>query len=108
MSEKINHTEIVNEAFAAAAAATQAFHDKHGQVYPCGFAWVRIKPARGPFVAAIKERDSTGWYVENGLCVYNPSKHWTQSVDGKYAGAEAFAAVLQKHGVNCWAESRLD
>lgn len=73
----------------------------------CGFAWVNIKPARGPFVAALKARgvgrpDSyyggyTIWVTEHG-----------QSMARKEAHAQAMARVLCEAGVQAHAMSRID
>lgn len=103
-------TSIWKKAHQAAVDATAAtLNENPGQWYPCGFAWVRIKPARGPFVNYLKkiEAGRTDDY-EGGYVVYNPSGNPTQWMDAKYAGAKAFAAVLQEHGIKAHAESRMD
>lgn len=102
--------EILAEAFAAAKeAADKMIAENPTTWYPCGFAWVRIKPARGKFVVALKEagKGRTDDY-KPGFVVYNPSGNATQWMDAKAAGARAFAAVLKKHGVNCSPEVRID
>jgi len=73
----------------------------------CGFAWVNIKPARGGFVAYLKSQgigrhDSyeggwTMWVHEYG-----------QSMERKQAYAAAFAQVLRGHGINAYAQARMD
>jgi hypothetical protein len=81
-----------------ASKATQAYLDKHpDQWYPCGFAWVKIRPANGSFVKAMKEADlgSTDDYA-GGFQIYNPSGNHTQCMDAKYEGAEIFAEILNK------------
>ena len=102
--------KIVNEAFAAAAEATKKMISENpDKWYPCGFAWVRIKPARGKFVNYLKsinvgkKDDFDGGYV-----IYNPSQNITQWMDAKYNGAKVFAEVLRKHGINASAECRMD
>ena len=101
---------IITEAFKAAEAGAQNLIDKNpGIWYPCGFSWVNIRPARGPFVKALKEMnighvDS----FEGGYTVYNPSGNGTQWMNAKEAGSDAFATVLQKHGVNAVVRSRID
>jgi hypothetical protein len=108
-TEKLNLNAIWTEAHAAAVAATAATVNANPDVwYPCGFAWVRIKPARGAFVNFLKEIDAGYTSEEGGYVVYNPSGHPTQWMDAKYAGARAFADVLRKHGIQAIAESRMD
>jgi hypothetical protein len=49
-------------------------------------------------------KDWTGKSFE----LWNPSGAAVQSVDIKETGAEAAAQVLRKHGLDAWANSRLD
>jgi len=88
-----------HEAQAAAAKATQDHINANPDVwYPCGFAWVKIRPARGPFVAACKENDlGRTDDFEGGFVIYNPSGNHTQWMDAKEVGARAFVEVLKKH-----------
>lgn len=101
---------IIQEAFDAAVLAAKNLIDKNPDMwYPCGFSWVSIRPARGSFVAALKELgignvDS----FEGGYTVYNPSGNSTQWMDAKERGSDAFATVLQKHGINAVVRSRID
>lgn len=79
----------------------------------CGFAWINIKPARGPFVTWLKKQGigRTDSY-EGGYRISSsdlaPSTQRTQSVDRKEAAAEAFAKVLRSYGISAYAGSRLD
>jgi hypothetical protein len=77
--------------------------------YPCGFAWVNIKPARGPLVAYLKSigEGYTDEYY-GGYTVYNPSKNHTQWMDAKKAGARAFADELKIAGIQCTVGTRMD
>ena len=100
----------INLALKAAADAAQEMLDKNpGVWYPCGFAWVKIRPARGPVVKALKEMDlgAVDGYA-GGFMVYNPSKNITQWMDAKAAGARAFADALKEMGVNAIVETRID
>lgn len=101
---------IADEAFEAAAVATQKYLDENpGQWYPCGFAWVKIKPARGKLVSYLKEEKlGRTDEFEGGFSVWNPSGNHTQWMDAKRAGAVAFAEVLKKHGINAFAQTRID
>lgn len=94
---------------AAAKAALQTISDNPDTWYPCGFAWVRIKPARGKFVSYLKKINAgrTDDY-QGGYVIYNPSGVNTQWMDAKMDGARAFAAVLNEHGIKARAESRID
>ena len=101
---------IINVALAAAGEAT----DKHiaenpGVWFPCGFASVNIKPARGPFVTWLKKHGvgHTDEYL-GGYTIYNPSGNPTQWMDAKEKGARAFAAELKKFGLNCTVHARMD
>lgn len=100
---------IIDAAFAAAEQATADYISKNSEHYPCGFAWVNIKPARGPFVTALKKMGAgkTDDY-SGGFHIWNPSKNYTQCMDAKEAGSRAFAAELQKHGVNARSRTRID
>lgn len=101
--------EIVNEAFAAAKHATENCIAANPDVwYPCGFAWVIIRPARGPLVTFLKKAKIGDKGVYSGWQIWNPSGHNTQWMDAKYYGAQAFAEVLKRHGYNCTPYSRMD
>lgn len=104
-----NVNEILEQAFTAASeAADGMIADNPETWFPCGFAWVKITPARGPFVKALKEMGAGRTSYEGGFQVWNPSGNTTRWMDAKYAGAKAFADVLKRHGVNCYAASRMD
>ena len=74
----------------------------------CGFAWVTIKPNRGPLVAYLKKNQLGQAAYQNGGGFIVWIDRYNQSVTRKYAYAVAFARVLQSHGVNAVAGSRLD
>lgn len=121
---------VLNEAIAAAVVAASAYQQKHGDMSACGFAWVEIVDGRSPFVkwckSQIKQIAKEGKderevrsYTQQAERLYgskhskywtfwNPSKNYAQSVDILEAGADAFAAVLKKHGIECYSMSRLD
>lgn len=108
-TEKLNLNAILTEAHSAAVAATAATVNANpDQWYPCGFAWVRIRPARGAFVNFLKEVGAGYTSEEGGYVVYNPSNNVTQRMDAKMVGAEAFAKVLRDAGINARAECRMD
>lgn len=105
---KLNVESVLEEAF---RAATEASLNKEKVVtswYPCGFAWVTVKPAHCKTAKKIVEM---GWgrkSYEGGVMVWNPSRHITQNIDIKYAGAIAFAEVLNSYGIKAVADCRMD
>ena len=72
----------------------------------CGFATVIVKPARGKFVKFCKDNNlGYKWYY-GGYAI--PVRGYGQSLTKKEAYARAFAGVLNKAGVNCYVDSRMD
>ena len=89
--------EIYAEARAAGNIAVKGAVDG----YPCGFATINIKPARGPFIKFLKEKgigckdDYRGGYT---LSSYNCCNFGGQNMNVKEAGCVAFRDVLiQNH-----------
>ena len=104
--------DVLQEAQLAAVTETKRYLDDHpGQWYPCGFAWVKIRPARGRFVEMCKDQEA-GWTDDfnGGFVIYNPSGNSTQSMEAKAAGARAFLDVLKRHypKMNAFVETRMD
>lgn len=121
---------VLNEAITAAAVAASNYQEKYGDNSACGFAWVEIADGRSPFVKwckgkikeiakeAVGEREKRiaeqqaerlyGSKHSKYWTFWNPSKNYSQSVNILEAGADAFAKVLQKHGIECYSMSRLD
>jgi hypothetical protein len=96
---------------AARAAAEKYFTEKLGgrDQYACGFSWVTVQGVRlntkiGRAMAAVGFQKS--W--SRGIYLWNPASMPVQNVDCLYAGAAAYAAVLQGYGFDAYAESRLD
>ena len=96
---------------AAQVAAKKAYDAYDGHWYPCGFANLVIKPARGRFATYLKEMCGASPAYGGGLSV---SVYWlvsdgsSQSMEQKLAGVRAAVDVLKEHGVPCVAESRVD
>lgn len=73
----------------------------------CGFAWVNVKDGRKPF---------SKWLVKNGHARKDDYRggvliwvsDYNQSMQRKEDYAYAFAKVLQSHGIDCYAGSRMD
>ncbi len=103
-----NGTILLEAQTAAIEATTKMINDNPGVWYPCGFAWVNIKPARGPFVNYLKGQSIGSLAYGGGWQIWNPSNHSTQWMDAKKAGADAFAAVLNKYGIKAYADCRMD
>lgn len=102
----MNDQELFNAARIAGELAVQGKQDG----YPCGFAWITIKPARGKFVNYLKSqgigrRATYGGYA---LSSYDTSSFSGQNMDVKQDGCEAFAEVLRANGVDCSVETRID
>jgi hypothetical protein len=98
----------------ATAAAEKAAADTYariGERDACGFAWVEVFNIKlntriGKQFAALGF--SKGYGRGAGIHLWNPSRHHTQSISVKEAGAVAYAAVLKEHGFTAYAASRLD
>jgi len=101
--------EVIQEALDEAEKAANAYAQQNPHWYPCGFAWVNIKPGTSPVAKTLKEMGLARKSYEGGVDVWNPSKLTTQQMDTKMAGAMAFAKVLQERlGVNAVARERMD
>lgn len=74
----------------------------------CGFAWVVVKGARGNKAKMLKDFGFNKRYDGPGLSFWNPSKHLTQDMDAKMAGAETYAAALRDMGLDATAYCRMD
>ena len=73
----------------------------------CGFAWVKIRPARGKFVQFLKDK-GVGYQnsYEGG---YDLScREFGQSLTRKEAFVQAFAKVLREYGIDAYGQSRID
>jgi len=100
--------QIVDEAFQSAKEAADKFVAQHGESAYCGFAWVVVRPGNSKLAKYIKVNKFGDTGTSGGVTVWNPSKHCTQSMDIKEAGAIAFANVLMKYGYKASAMSRPD
>jgi hypothetical protein len=99
---------IYEEAIQAAKDAEKAYFDKHGEPWYCGFAWVEVPNGRSPFVNWCKKVGVGDKHWKKGWSIWNPADNHTQSMDIKEAGAQAFANVLTKHGIDAYWMSRAD
>ena len=101
------HSEAKEQAREAAA---RFFQERLGGVdqFACGFAWVNV-PVKastklGRKLAELGFRKS----YRGGLELWNPSGFGCQNIDTLEHGATAYAEVFKKHGIECYAQSRLD
>tara|TARA_X000001382_G_scaffold92011_2_gene66490 strand:- start:7345 stop:7731 length:387 start_codon:yes stop_codon:yes gene_type:complete len=101
----------------ASEAGKKAVHDylaEHEEPMYCGFANVKIRPAKGSFVKWLKERKigDKGWNGGYSISYYDfmgdVRESFTQSMDLKEMGCDAFVAVLRKYGMDAYMESRAD
>ena len=91
--------------------------------FDCGFAWVVLKPARGPQVTWCKDmiqklggdhiREASKYgdkHYGGGWCFWCPGSedYRGQSISVFEAGANAFARVLRENGLDAKTGSRLD
>lgn len=79
--------------------------------YPCGFAWVVIRPARGPFVEWLKRQGKGHKHHAGGWCLWYSELHdlgGMQCVSIHEPAARAFAKVLTENGLSAYADSRFD
>lgn len=101
--------QIHAEAEAAAKIAANEYHLKHGEAWPCGFAWVFIESGRGTFAKTLREAGiATRHYSGRGLHVHSPAKYPTQNIETHIAGAAAYANVLRSYNIKARPESRID
>lgn len=97
---------------AAAVAESGRLPPEQQRGFDCGFAWVVIKPARGPFASYLKANNlgRVREYGGGGIEIWYSKLHniGTQSVSVHYAAAKAFAEVLKQDGLHAYADQRLD
>ena len=72
----------------------------------CGFAWVKISPATQPFARWLKKQGHADKAYGGGYDLW--CSGFGQSITRKEKWAYAVADVFKKHGIICYANSRLD
>ena len=113
-ASKIEPSVIFEEAKREAHKVVDEFVAKHGDPLYCGFANVAIRPAKGPFVKWLKEKGIGSLNYGGGYRIgwHEISKghknSYTQSMDIKEEGCDAFVDVLEKYGMNAYMQSRPD
>ena len=115
MNHKVDPTYIWHTAKDAAVKAVDEYmKDKEEPMY-CGFANVKVRPAKGKFVNFLKRQGIGDIAYKGGwrISYYDimPKSHpWrmTQSMSIKEIGCDAFANALESFGLDCISESRAD
>jgi hypothetical protein len=103
-----NIEAIHNTAKANAQQAEADFRNKHGEPMYCGFAWVTVpEKASTKLGRALKTVGFTKSYT-GGLQLWNPGGSFTQSMDIKEVGAQAYADTLREFGIPAYMGSRAD
>ena len=112
-AEGVHPADMWADAKKACLKAVEDFVEKHGEPMYCGFANVKVNPARGRFVKFLKEMNigSNGYKGGWRISYYDmmPKEHQyrgTQSMDIKEEGCNAFADALEKYGIDAYMESR--
>lgn len=103
-----NIESIHNTAVSAAQKAEADFIAKHGEPGYCGFAWVTVSEKAstklGRALKTVGFRKAYG----GGLQLWNPGGSFTQSMDIKETGAQAYADTLKAFGITAYMGSRAD
>jgi len=105
--------KIIDEAL---VKANQASRDKYylngGDSFPCGFAWVIVKPGNSLLAKILVERDLADKHHAGGVCVWDPGKTGYQNVNIRLAGANAFVNHIKMEtglgSSKIYADSRWD
>ena len=88
--------------------------NEYGEPMYCGFASVKIRPARGAFVKFLKAHDigsnayRGGWDISYYKFMDGHPNSHTQSLDLKEIACDAFANVLKQHGMTAYGIGRAD
>lgn len=103
---------VIDQALAAANQELVANVLRIGERDMCGFAWAKIRPARGPVVKALRARgigekdDYQGGYRISSHDVI--PNYRGQSITIKEESMKAFCAVMRELGISISVGSRLD
>lgn len=111
---KYNSAKVFENAQnAAQAEVNRALPNTHW--YPCGFAGVRIRPARGAFVNWLKENDigrtdsyAGGYYIPSWAFGEGPGAMVQSMTLSEIAADAAVEVISRETGLNVSRESRID
>ena len=87
---QMNFAELFENARTAAQAESDASEARQTSWYPCGFAWIVIRPARGPFIT---------WCKKNGIGSNAYGGGWPSSSSRR--GLTPWAALREGSGRGC-------
>lgn len=109
----LTFAEIFEKACKAAQESSDYAEATTDHWYPCGFAWINIKPARGPFISWCRKNAIGGKAYEGGwnitsYAVCRQTATWSQSMVVKSAGVDAAVRVLRENGINAYPCNRMD
>ena len=114
-AEGVDPYEMWTNAKKACLDTVNEFTAKHGEPMYCGFANVKVYPARGKFIKFLKEMGigdngyKGGWRISYyDIMPKDHEYRGTQSMDIKETGCDAFADALEKYGIDAYMESRAD
>ena len=123
-SEGLDQQDIFNDAKKSAVEAVDKFMNtwrektggnEYDEPMYCGFANVKIYPARGKFIKFLKgigigdNGYKGGWRISYyDIMPLDHPKRSTQSMDIKEEACDAFADALEKYGIKSYMESRAD
>ena len=102
--------ELHNRATTAAEQATADYIKAHGDFDTCGFAWVTAyvngasKLGKSFKACGFDKAYGGGWQL------WNPGKSFTQSINAKEAGCNAYVATVRAElpDVKIYSNSRMD
>jgi hypothetical protein len=103
--------KAVTAAFINAEVAGKAKFEQVGERDSCGFAWILIRPARGPLVSYLKKQGIGGNEYGGGYSIWMPGRQPTQSISVHEAAAKAFVETIKEvlgSDLNINWRSRLD
>lgn len=102
-----NFDSLYQEARQEAAAYAYSTAGENVMIYPCGFAWVNIKPANGAFAKWLLQKGHArkDSYL-GGVTIW--VGEFNQSMDHKSAFAYKLASILSENGIKAVADERMD
>lgn len=113
MDAQMLHAKANEAAQQAVDTLIEKYGESSGHFGYAGFAWVKITPARGKFVAFLKANNlgnrsyNGGFEVRPDINYPAGSTAW-QSMDLREAAAQAYAQVLKDAGITAYMQSRAD
>jgi hypothetical protein len=108
--DKFDIALIHSRAMRAAEQAQADFIEAYGEPMYCGFAWVDVQVERtnSKLASLLKEIGFKKSWLPKTMQIWSPGQYPGQSMDVKEAGAQAYAEVLRKNGIDAYMGSRPD